>query len=44
MVTLLYLATIGLIYLMGNAAEGWLLPWPGLPHHAATYFFLAHRL
>lgn len=39
-VTLLYLATIGLIYLMGNAAEVWLPPWPSLPHHATTYFFL----
>lgn len=40
-VTLLYLATIGLIYLMGNAAEVWLPPWPSLPHHATTYLFLA---
>lgn len=40
-VTLLYFATIGLIYLMGNVAEAWLPPWPSLPHHATTYFFLA---
>lgn len=40
-VTLLYFATIGLIYLMGNAAEVWLPPWPSLPHHATTYLFLA---
>lgn len=40
-VTLLYFATIGLIYLMGHVAEVWLPPWPNLPHHATTYFFLA---
>jgi len=40
-VSLLYFVTIGLIYLMGQAAEVWLPPWPSLPHHATTYFFLA---
>lgn len=39
-VTLLYFATIGLIFLGGKAAEVWLPPWPSLPHHATTYFFL----
>lgn len=39
-ITLLYFATIGLIYLMGHVAEVWLPPWPSLPHHATTYFFL----
>lgn len=40
-VTLLFLAAIGLIYLLGKVAEVWLPPWPSLPHHATTYFFLA---
>ena len=39
-VTLFYLATIGLIYLFGQAAEVWMPPWPRLPHHAETYLFL----
>lgn len=40
-VTLLYLTTIGLIYLGGKVAEVWLPPGPSLPHQATTYFFLA---
>jgi hypothetical protein len=39
--THLYLAAMGLIYVLGKAAEVWLPPWPSLPHHATTYFFLA---
>lgn len=39
-IVLFYLATVPVAYLVGQGLEVWLPPWPNLPHHASTYYFL----